>query len=72
MPRVHMACLLAGEFLPKWLRMLHDWLKDDADLAEVHAWYVGWTKEIPEEVRSHPLVQEDFGTALKFLAAVSH
>lgn len=43
LPSGHMACLIAGEFFPKWLTVLLQWLsQSDVDFGELSTWYSGW------------------------------
>ncbi|WFD32355.1 hypothetical protein MSPP1_003400 [Malassezia sp. CBS 17886] len=58
--------VMESELAPKWLRVLHDWLRqDDGDLAEIAAWYTFWRSWLPAPVC------ELHGTAAMFNRALA-
>eukprot|EP01037_Dinobryon_pediforme_P019447 gene19447-19868_t len=43
LPPLHLSCLFAGEFFPKWIQTLSAWLHSPAaDFSEIGEWYSGW------------------------------
>lgn len=51
LPSQHLTCLLAGEFFPKWLRVLIAWLNlNSPDFGEISLWYQGWKSIFPKKV----------------------
>lgn len=63
-----LARLLDAEFFPKWLNILHQWLTSPGVVfTEVNDWYVFWQDVFPEDLRSNPLVKEDFRKGLHMM-----
>eukprot|EP00904_Undaria_pinnatifida_P011496 jgi/Undpi1/7477/HiC_scaffold_22.g09950.m1 len=69
-PPLYMTSILDVEFFPKWLTVLHRWLSDTADYAEVALWYQGWKDRFPEVLRSDPRVMAQFSAALTLMDQV--
>jgi len=69
-PRVHFVSLLMGEFFPRWLRILVNWLSISPDFSEVSQWYVGWKSIFPADLLEDPDVIQSFNTALDLMNMV--
>ena len=62
--------LLETEFVPPWLRVLHQWLmQPDADLAEVADWYAFWRSWLAPVATQLPGLSHAFGHALQLMNA---
>ena len=62
--------LLETEFVPPWLRVLHQWLmQPDADLAEVADWYAFWRSWLSPVATQLPGLSHAFGHALQLMNA---
>ncbi|CAM9450611.1 unnamed protein product, partial [Ectocarpus fasciculatus] len=70
LPPLYMTSILDVEFFPKWLTVLHRWLSETADYAEVALWYQGWKDRFPESLRSDPRVMAQFSAALSLMDQV--
>ncbi|KAL1131040.1 hypothetical protein AAG570_012277 [Ranatra chinensis] len=68
LPESVMADLLNKAFFPKWLQVLTMWLNINPNYDQVTKWYSGWKELIPETMRSHPSVSENFRTALDMMS----
>ena len=68
-PHLHMACLLAGEVLPKWIKVLYRWLTSESpDFGEISIWYSGWKSLIENTtLESDPVVMSFFNLALEMM-----
>ncbi len=75
LPSHHLACLLAGELLPKWYLALRAWLSTSAasapDLAQVAAWYSGWRGQMPASIADDPQIIAWFDAGLDLMAAAA-
>jgi len=62
------ASLLAAEFFPKWLDVLHIWLvQPRPNFDEVAQWYAFWKGVFPEEVLALPAVRDGFTRGLQLM-----
>jgi tuftelin-interacting protein 11 len=68
-PQLHFTSLFLGEFFPKWIGVLVQWLSVSPDFAEVSQWYVGWKSSFPEELLEEPEFITPFNTALDLMNA---
>lgn len=61
--------ILAGEFFPKWLNTLYQWLSTlNPDLEEVVEWYVGWKSFLSSDLLgSDPFLLRNFNLALEMM-----
>ncbi|KAJ3414840.1 Tuftelin-interacting protein 11 [Chytridiales sp. JEL 0842] len=60
--------LLETEFFPKWLRVLHAWLKSsNRDYEEISNWYMAWKTFWPADVVSLPGVGSQFKVGLDLM-----
>ena len=69
MPRFNFICLLEGEFFPKWLSALYQWLwsVEEVNLEEVASWYKGWKRRLPEELLEEPRIRKYLDVALNMM-----
>jgi tuftelin-interacting protein 11 len=75
LPKVHMVCILCGEFFPKWLRVLASWLGSSApDFGEISEWYTGWKSMFSDTgLESHDDIMGCFNFALEMMqSCLSH
>lgn len=62
------ASLLAAEFFPKWLDVLHIWLvQPRPNFEEVAQWYAFWKGVFSEEVLALPAVRDGFTRGLQLM-----
>ena len=62
------ASLLAAEFFPKWLDVLHVWLvQPRPNFDEVAQWYAFWKGVFSEEVLALPAVRDGFTRGLQLM-----
>jgi len=62
------ASLLAAEFFPKWLDVLHVWLvQPRPNFDEVAQWYAFWKSVFSEEVLALPAVRDGFTRGLQLM-----
>ncbi|KAH9000090.1 TFP11-domain-containing protein [Lactarius akahatsu] len=62
------ASLLAAEFLPKWLDVLHVWLvQPRPNFDEVAQWYAFWKSVFSEEVLALPALRDGFTRGLQLM-----
>ena len=55
------SALLEGEFFPKWLGVLYDWIhQSSASLQEIVIWIQGWQSLFPEDVMRESYVVKQF------------
>jgi len=67
-PPIHLCGLLEGEFFPKWLQVLYNWLiSPAADYNEIADWFVGWKDQFPPEVLEDPRISAEFHRALQLM-----
>jgi tuftelin-interacting protein 11 len=61
--------ILAGEFFPKWLNTLYQWLStSNPDLEEVAEWYVGWKSFLSSDLLGYdPFLLRNFNLALDMM-----
>ncbi|TFK51844.1 TFP11-domain-containing protein [Heliocybe sulcata] len=60
--------ILATEFFPKWLDVLHFWLiQPSASFEEVAQWYSFWKSTFPENVQNIPGVRDEFTRGLQLM-----
>lgn len=70
-PRIHMLCILEGEFFPRWLQILCSWLTSESpDFSEISDWYVGWKSLLPAEMLSDESIALYFNHALEVMQHV--
>jgi tuftelin-interacting protein 11 len=68
-PMLHFTSLFVGEFFPRWIRVLVNWLSLNPDFAEVSQWYIGWKSLFPEELLEDPEMIGPFNAALDLMNA---
>lgn len=61
------ARLLAAEFFPQWMNILHTWLTATPNLSEVQEWYSFWKDVIPPELLATSEVQAEFSKGLMMM-----
>lgn len=62
------AHLLVAEFFPKWHTTLYLWLTSEApNYEEVGTWFTWWRSQIPGEITSLPLIEEQWAKALEMI-----
>jgi len=63
-----LASLLAAEFFPKWLDVLHIWLvQPRPNFEEVAQWYAFWKSVFPEDVLALTAVRDGFTRGLQLM-----
>ncbi|GIX80020.1 tuftelin-interacting protein 11, partial [Caerostris extrusa] len=67
MPEPCMVTLLEKNFFPKWLQVLYTWLTHSPNYEEVTKWYTGWKTIIPQSLKAHPVIKEQFRQALDIM-----
>ncbi|KAI9741315.1 MAG: hypothetical protein M1834_003032 [Cirrosporium novae-zelandiae] len=61
-----MGHLLASGFFPKWHDILYTWLtSEEPNYEEIGEWYSWWKTQIPEEINSVPIVEEEWDKGLE-------
>ncbi|KAI0306082.1 GC-rich sequence DNA-binding factor-like protein-domain-containing protein [Multifurca ochricompacta] len=62
------ASLLAAEFFPKWLDVLHVWLvQPRPNFDEVAQWYAFWKSVFSEDILASPAVRDGFTCGLQLM-----
>eukprot|EP01042_Synura_sphagnicola_P000827 gene827-919_t len=70
-PRTHFLSLIEGEFLPKWLLVLFQWLTAPSpDFEEITNWYLGWKSQFPSDLLRDPALESCFNQALELMNQV--
>lgn len=69
-PRVHFTSLFTGEFFPRWLRVLVNWLSISPDFGEVSHWYSGWKSMFPTDLVEDADIVKALNTALDLMNMV--
>ena len=62
-----MGQLLAMEFFPKWLEILHQWLTSEPNYEEVGRWFTWWKSQIPEEINRLAIVVNSWERGLAMM-----
>lgn len=62
--------LFEGEFFPRWLKVLHQWVSTSPQLAELETWYLGWKKFFAKhQLATKPRLVTHFHGAVLLLEA---
>ncbi|GLD93030.1 hypothetical protein PINS_up001622 [Pythium insidiosum] len=70
LPRRQFVALLEGEFFPKWLRVLRQWISASPNLHEVVTWYTGWKRYFEQHgLAKEPRLVIHFHGALELMDA---
>lgn len=73
-PIHHLVCLFLGEFFPRWLTVLSDWLTvlspSGPDFSEVSQWYLGWKSLFPDVLQQEEGIVKAFSIALDMMQLV--
>ncbi|XP_065213780.1 septin-interacting protein 1 [Planococcus citri] len=63
-----MAQLLDQSFFPKWLQTLNAWLHMNPDNDQVNQWLTGWKNQIPDEIKTQPIVNDHIRSAMNMIS----
>ena len=70
-PSIHFISVIEGEFFPQWLRVLHTWLSDNPNFAEIQTWYKYWKTQFPLDLMDNFHIKKKFTLALSMLSTIA-